>query len=150
MKFEDKVNLGKEAIGKLRAGMDMSDIFTALVMTCVVDTVTCPDGEEADPIELIILGANEDTIERTANELYEGVIKADDAGKMLEYKQMVSSVKELAKKIGNPEVVGNFLPVHTLVGMAMIRAGERLMGIEGTNRAAEKEEVKDEDNKEEK
>lgn len=145
MKFEDKVKLGKEAVAKLRSGMDMSDILTALVMTCMVDTVTCPNGEEADPIELIILGANEDTIERTANEMYESVIKSDDAGKMLEYKQMISSVKDLAKKIGKPEVVGNFLPVHTLVGMAMIRAGERLMGIEGTNWAAEKEE----DNKEE-
>lgn len=144
MKFEDKVKLGKEAVGKLRSGMDMSDIFTALVMTCMVDAVTCPDGEQADPIELIILGSNEDTIERTANELYEGVIKHDDADKMLEYKQMVNSVKDLAKKIGKPEVVGNFLPVHTLVGMAMIRAGERLMGIEGTNRAAEKEDIKEE------
>ena len=144
MKFEDKVKLGKEAVGKLKAGMDMSDILHALAMTCVLDTVTCPNGEEADPIELIILGSNEDTIEMTANELYEDVINSDDAGKMLEYKQMVNSVKDLAKKLGKPEVVCNFLPVHTLIGMAMIRAGERLMGIEGTNRAAEKEYNKEE------
>ena len=146
MKFEDKVNLGKEAIKKLRSGTDMSDIMHALMMTCMMDVITCPDGEEADPIELIILGANEDTIERTANEFYESIIKSDDAGKMLEYKQMVNSVKVLAEKLGKPDVVGNFLPVHTLVGMSMIKAGERLMGIEGTNRAAEKEDI----NKEEK
>ena len=144
MKFEDKVKLGKEAVKELREGRDMGDILHGLVILCMADTITCPNGEEADPIELIILGANEDTIERTANELYENVIRSDDAGKMLEYKQMVNSVKDLAKKIGKPEVVGNFLPIHTLVGMAMIRAGERLMGIEGTNRAAEKEDIKEE------
>lgn len=127
MKFEDKVKLGTEAVGKLRAGADISDILHALVMTCMVDTITCPDGEEADPIELIILGANEDTIERTANSMYENVINSDDGEKMLEYKQMVNSVKALAEKLGKPEVVSNFLPVHTLVGMAMVKAGERLM-----------------------
>lgn len=127
MKFEDKVKLGKEAIGKLKAGADMSDIMHALVMTCMVDAITCPDGEEADPIELIILGANEDTIEKTANSMYENVINSDDGEKMLEYKQMVTTVKELAEKLGKPEVVSNFLPVHTLVGMAMVKAGERLM-----------------------
>jgi hypothetical protein len=93
----------------------------------MVDTITCPDGEEADPIELIILGANEDAIEKTANEMYESIIKSDDDGKMLEYKQMVNSVKELAEKLGKPEVVGNFLPIHTLLGMALCKAGERLM-----------------------
>lgn len=127
MKFEDKVKLGKEAVGKLKAGMEMSDIMHALVMTCMVDNVTCPDGEEADPIELIILGANEDTIEKTANDIYKSVIDSDDDGKMLEYKQMVNSVKELAEKLGKPEVVGNFLPIHTLLGMALCKAGERLM-----------------------
>lgn len=127
MKFEDKVKLGKEAVGKLKAGMEMSDIMHALVMTCMVDNVTCPDGEEADPIELIILGANEDAIEKTANDIYKSVIDSDDDGKMLEYKQMVNSVKELAEKLGKPEVVGNFLPIHTLLGMALCKAGERLM-----------------------
>ena len=149
MKFEEKVKLGKEAVGMLKAGVDMGDILHALVMTCMVDTITCPDGEEADPIELIILGANEDTIERTASELYEGVIKSDSAEKMDEYKQMVNSVKVLAEKVGKPEVVCNFMPVHTLVGMAMIKAGERLMGIEGTNRAVDKE-VKEDIKEEEK
>lgn len=127
MKFEDKVKLGKEAVGKLKAGMEMSDIMHALLMTCMVDNVTCPDGEEADPIELIILGANEDAIEKTANDIYKSVIDSDDDGKMLEYKQMVNSVKELAEKLGKPEVVGNFLPIHTLLGMALCKAGERLM-----------------------
>lgn len=127
MKFEDKVKLGKEAIGQLREGKDMGDIMHALVMTCMMDTVVCPNGEEADPIEIIILGANEDTIERTANEFYEGIVKSDDAGKMAEYKQMINSVKALAEKLGKPEVVSNFLPVHTLIGMALCKAGERLM-----------------------
>lgn len=127
MKFEDKVKLGKEAVRGLKEGKDMGDIMHALVMTCMVDTITCPDGEEADPIEIIILGANEDTIERTANEFYEGIVKSDDAGKMAEYKQMINSVKALAEKLGKPEVVSNFLPVHTLIGMALCKAGERLM-----------------------
>ena len=127
MKFEDKVKLGKEAVKSLKEGKDMSDIMHALVMTCMVDTIACPDGEEADPIELIILGANEDTIERTANEIYKSVIDSDDDGKILEYKQMVNSVKEIAEKLGKPEVVGNFLPIHTLLGMALCKAGERLM-----------------------
>ena len=127
MKFEDKVKLGKEAIGKLRAGMDMGDIMHALVMTCMVDTVTCPDGEEADPIEIIILGANEDTIERTANDMYENMIKFEDGERDLEYKQMVNAVKGLAEKLGKPEVISNFLPVRTLIGMAMVKAGERIM-----------------------
>ena len=127
MKFEDKVKLGKEAVKSLKEGKDMSDIMHALVMTCMVDTVTCPDGEEADPIELIILGANEDTIERTANEFYENIIQSENAEKVLEYKQMVNTVKDIAEKLGNPEVVSNFLPIHTLIGMAMVKAGERMM-----------------------
>ena len=127
MKFEDKVKLGKEAVVKLKSGTDMSDILHALVLTCMTDAITCPDGEEADPIELIILGANEDTIDRTANEFYEEIIKSYNDIKIEEYKQMVNSVKELAEKLGKPEVVGNFLPVHTLIGMALCKAGERLM-----------------------
>ena len=127
MKFEDKVKLGKEAIGKLRAGADIGDIMHALVMTCMVDCVTCPDGEEADPLELIILGTNEDTIERTANDMYENMIKFEDGERDLEYKQMVNTVKGLAEKLGKPEVVSNFLPVRTLIGMAMVKAGERMM-----------------------
>lgn len=146
MKFEEKVKLGKEAVGKLHDGVDMNDIMHALVMTCMFDTITCPNGEEADPIELIILGANEAAIDDTANALYEGVINSDDDEKMAEYKQMVSAVKELAKKLGKPEVVGNFLPIHTLLGMAMIKAGERLMCAEGSNKVLDE----DEDNKEEK
>lgn len=127
MKFEDKVKLGKEAIKELKEGKDMGDIMHALVMTCMMDTVVCPDGEEADPIEIIILGTNEDTIEKTANDMYENMIKFEDAEKDLEYKQMINTVKGLAEKLGKPEVVSNFLPVRTIIGMAMVKAGERMM-----------------------
>ena len=127
MKFEDKVKLGKEAVRGLKAGEDMGNIMHALAMTCMLDALACPDGEEADPIEIIILGANEDTIERTANEFYENMVKYEDTEKDFEYKKMVNAVKEIAEKLGNPEVVSNFLPVRTLLGMAMVKAGERMM-----------------------
>lgn len=127
MKFEDKVALGKEAIKELKEGKDMGDIIKSLTMTCMFDAVFCPDGEEADPIEIIILGTNEDTIEKAANDMYENMIKFEDAEKDLEYKEMVNTVKTLAEKLGKPEVVSNFLPVRTIIGMAMVKAGERMM-----------------------
>lgn len=124
----------------LGCGMD-----TAL--SSILGDIGVPSDEDdvkADPLEVLILGANEKAIEDTADELVTAVRDNRNEAKLEEYKQMVAHVKILADKIGNPEVVGNFLPIDTLLGSAMIRAGERLMGIEGTNRAAEKEENKEE------
>lgn len=157
MKFEDKVNLGKEAITQIKKGVPFDQVMGMLCLGCGMDTalssilgdIGVPSDEDdvkADPLEVLILGANEKAIEDTANELVKAIKDNQDGAKLEEYKQMVANVKTLADKIGNPEIVGNFLPIDTLLGSAMIRAGERLMGIEGTNRAAEK----DEDNKEEK
>ena len=157
MKFEDKVNLGKEAITQIKEGVPFDQVMGMLCLGCGMDTalsrmlddVGVPSDEDdvkADPLEVLILGANEKAIEDTANELVQAIRDNRNDAKLEEYKQMVAHVKTLADKIGNPEIVGNFLPIDTLLGSAMIRAGERLMGIEGTNRAAEKEDI----NKEEK
>lgn len=150
MKFEDKVNLGKEAITQIKEGVPFDQVMGMLCLGCGMDTalssilgdIGVPSDEDdvkADPLEVLILGANEKAIEDTADELVTAVRDNRNEAKLEEYKQMVAHVKILADKIGNPEVVGNFLPIDTLLGSAMIRAGERLMGIEGTNRAAEKE-----------
>ena len=125
MNFETKVEIGKSAYQCIANGSDIKTIMEPLILTCALDTVA--NGEETDPLEVLILGMNEYTIDSYADALTTMIKEKEDIHVLQQYKDAVSQLSKGLKESGKEDVIGNFLPANTLLGMALCKAGEKLM-----------------------
>mgnify|MGYP007038194121 CR=1 FL=1 len=127
MKFETKVEIGKKAYELFKNGNDIREVMLPIATVCALDEAAT--GESSDPLELFILGMNEYTIDFAAEVMNEGIRNAQNVkhGAIEQYKEAVSQLSKDLKEAGKEDLIGNFLPANTLLGMALCKAGETLM-----------------------
>jgi hypothetical protein len=127
MKFETKVELGKKAYELVKEGTDIREAMIPIATVCALDEAAT--GESCDPLELFILGINEYTIDSVAETMKQAILdgQSKDHGILDNYKEAVSMLTKDLVKCGKEELVGTFLPANTLLGMALCKAGERMM-----------------------
>ena len=131
MKFEEKVEMGKKAVTMLTSGVDFEEVLMSLIVACGFDEAigeaVGKKVEETDPMEILILGINEKSIDDIADQVYKSITNTDDTEAIESYKKLVAGVRKTCIAIGKPEIADNFIPVKTLLGMGLCKAGERLM-----------------------
>ena len=122
-----KVELGKKAYELVRNGEDIRSVMEPIAVTCAIDESMT--GDHTEPLEIFILGMNEYTIDFACDTILSGMFEAQkqDNGILEKYKESVSTLSKDLKAVGKEELIGTFLPANTMLGMALCKAGEKLM-----------------------
>lgn len=127
--LEAKAKLGKEVMVGLTQGVAFEIVLSHIVLTCMKAGET-----ELDKIvdEILVLGLNEYSID-VMTEMYvtsaERGLNADAGNGTVNkmYNKISGDVRKICEKNGNQDAIDMIIPLRTLTGMALCKAGEKLM-----------------------
>ena len=129
MDLEAKAKLGKEVMGGLAQGVAFEIVMSHIVLSCMKAGET-----ELDKIvdEVLVLGLNEYAIDAmTENYIAsaEHSLKANaGSGTVNEmYNKISGDIRKICESHGNKDAIDMIIPLRTLTGMALCKAGEKLM-----------------------
>lgn len=129
LNLEEKANIGKEVIGALVNGVAFNIVLSHIVLSCM------NSGEEEinkAVDEILVLGLNEYVIESIANTYHKHALDSlnmtvNDVRGVDIYNKVANDVRKTCENNGNKEACEMIMPLKTLTGMALCKAGERLM-----------------------
>lgn len=127
--LEAKAKLGKEVMVGLTQGVSFEIVMSHIVLTCMKAGET-----ELEKVvdEVLVLGLNEYAID-TMTETYiasaeHGLTANAGKGTVNEmYNKISGDVRKICEKNGNKDAIDMIIPLRTLTGMALCKAGEKLM-----------------------
>lgn len=129
LSLDDKAKLGKEVMVGLTQGVAFEIVMSHIVLTCMKAGET-----ELDKLvdEILVLGLNEYSIDVMAEQYIASAEHAlnENAGKGTVneiYNKISGDVRKICEKNGNQDAIDMIIPLRTLTGMALCKAGERLM-----------------------
>ena len=127
--LEAKAKLGKEVMAGLAQGVAFEIVMSHIVLTCMK-----ADETELEKVvdEVLVLGLNEYSIDTIAEQYIKTAeygLKADaGSGTVTEmYNKISGDVRKICEMKGNMEAIDMIIPLRTLTGMALCKAGEKLM-----------------------
>lgn len=129
LNLEEKAKIGKEVIAALVNGVAFPIALSHIVLSCA------NSGEEEikkTVDEILVLGLNEYMIEQISdtyhkhaldslNETVDGIRGVDI------YNKVANDIRNTCENNGNKEACEMIMPLKTLTGMALCKAGEMLM-----------------------
>lgn len=127
--LEAKAKLGKEVMVGLTQGVSFEIVMSHIVLTCMKAGET-----ELEKVvdEVLVLGLNEYAID-AMTETYiasaeHGLTANAGKGTVNEmYNKISGDVRKICEKNGNQDAIDMIIPLRTLTGMALCKAGEKLM-----------------------
>lgn len=129
MDLEAKAKLGKEVMVGLTQGVAFEIVMSHIVLTCMKAGET-----ELDKLvdEILVLGLNEYAIDAmTENYIAsaEHSLKANAGGGTVNdmYNKISGDIRKICESDGNKDAIDMIIPLRTLTGMALCKAGEKLM-----------------------
>lgn len=129
LNLEEKAKIGKEVIGALVDGVSFHIALSHVVLSCMTS------GEEEiqkTVDEILVLGLNEYMIENISDAYHEHALGSlnttvNNIGAVDIYNKVANDIRKTCENNGNAEVCEMIMPLKTLTGMALCKAGERLM-----------------------
>lgn len=129
LNLEEKANIGKEVIAALVNGVAFNIVLSHIVLSCMN-----AGEEEMDKAvdEILVLGLNEYVIDSIADTYHDAAITSlnstiNDNNMVEMYNKIANDIRKTCENNGNEEVCEMMMPLKTLTGMALCKAGERLM-----------------------
>ena len=130
LNLEEKAKIGKEVIGALVDGVSFRIALSHVVLSCM----TSGEEEEIQKTvdEILVLGLNEYMIEQISNTYHEHALESlkmtvNNIGAVDIYNKVANDIRKTCENNGNAEVCEMIMPLKTLTGMALCKAGEKLM-----------------------
>lgn len=127
--LEAKAKLGKEVMAGLTQGVSFEIVMSHIFLTCMKGGET-----ELDKVvdEILVLGLNEYTIDMVTEQYIKSAeyglnSKAGDGTVNEMYNKISADVRKICEQKGNTEAIDMIIPLRTLTGMALCKAGEKLM-----------------------
>lgn len=129
LNLEEKAKIGKDVIAALVNGVTFPIALSHIVLSCA------NSGEEEikkTVDEILVLGLNEYTIEQIADTYHKHALesmsmKVDNIRGVDIYNKVVNDIRKTCESNGNEDVCEMMIPLKTLTGMALCKAGEMLM-----------------------
>lgn len=129
LNLEEKAKIGKEVIAALVNGVAFNIALSHVVLSCV------SSGEEEitkTVDEILVLGLNEYVIDSIADTYHDAAMASlnmtvDNIGAVDIYNKVANDIRNTCENNGNKEACEMMMPLRTLTGMALCKAGERLM-----------------------
>lgn len=129
LNLEEKAKIGKEVIAALVNGVAFPIALSHIVLSCA------NSGEEEikkTVDEILVLGLNEYMIEQIADTYHEHALESlnmrvDNIGAVDIYNKVANDIRNTCENNGNKEACEMIMPLKTLTGMALCKAGEMLM-----------------------
>lgn len=129
LNLEEKAKLGKDVIAALVDGVAFPIALSHIVFSCA------NSGEEEIKKavdEILVLGLNEYMIEKIADTYHKHALdsmsmKVDNIRGVDIYNKVANDIRKTCESNGNEDVCDMIIPLRTLTGMALCKAGEKLM-----------------------
>lgn len=129
LNLEEKAKIGKEVIAALVNGVAFNIVLSHIVLSCM------NSGEEEinkAVDEILVLGLNEYVIESIADTYHDAAMASlnstvNDNSMVEMYNKIANDVRNTCENNGNKEACEMIMPLKTLTGMALCKAGEKLM-----------------------
>ena len=129
LNLEEKAKIGKDVIAALVNGVAFNIALSHIVLSCM------NSGEEEikkTVDEILVLGLNEYLIEQIADTYYKHALDSlnmteNDVSGVDIYNKVANDIRKTCESNGNKEACEMMIPLKTLTGMALCKAGERLM-----------------------
>ena len=129
LNLEEKANIGKEVIAALVNGVAFNIVLSHIVLSCM------NSGEEEmnkAVDEILVLGLNEYVIDSIADTYHDSAIASlnstvNDNSMVDIYNKIANDIRKTCENNGNGDACEMMMPLRTLTGMALCKAGERLM-----------------------
>lgn len=129
MNLEEKANIGKEVMAALVNGVAFNIAMSHIVLSCM------SSGEEdinKTVDDILVLGFNEYMIEQIADTYHKHALDSlnmtvNDVRGVDIYNKVANDIRKTCESNGNKEACEMMIPLRTLTGMALCKAGERLM-----------------------
>lgn len=129
LNLEEKAKIGKDVIAALVNGVAFPIALSHIVLSCA------NSGEEdvkKTVDEILVLGLNEYMIEQIADTYHEHALESlnmtvNDVGAVDIYNKVANDIRNTCENNGNKEACEMIMPLKTLTGMALCKAGEMLM-----------------------
>lgn len=129
LNLEEKAKIGKDVIAALVDGVAFPIVLSHIVLSCA------NSGEEEikkTVDEILVLGLNEYMIEKIADTYHEHALesmsmKVNDIRGVDIYNKVANNIRKTCESNGNEDVCEMMIPLKTLTGMALCKAGEKLM-----------------------
>ena len=129
LNLEEKAKIGKEVIGALVNGVAFPIAMSHIVLSCM------NSGEEEitkTVDEILVLGLNEYMIEQISDTYHKHALESlnetvDGVRGVDIYNKVANDIRKTCESNGNTEACEMMIPLKTLTGMALCKAGEKLM-----------------------
>lgn len=129
LNLEEKAKIGKEVIGALVNGVAFNIVLSHIVLSCM------NSGEEEinkAVDEILVLGLNEYVIEAISDTYHDAAMASltstvNDNSMVDMYNKIANDIRKTCENNGNEDACEMIMPLKTLTGMALCKAGERLM-----------------------
>lgn len=129
LNLEEKAKIGKDVIGALVNGVAFPIAMSHIVLSCM------NSGEEdvkKTVDEILVLGLNEYMIEQISDTYHKHALDSlnmtvDDVRGVDIYNKVANDIRKVCEDNGNGEACEMMMPLRTLTGMALCKAGEMLM-----------------------
>ena len=129
LNLEEKAKIGKEVITALMNGVAFNIALSHVVLSCMAS------GEEEitkTVDDILVLGLNEYMIEQISDTYHKHALESlnmtvNDMRGVDIYNKVANDIRETCKNNGNEEACEMMVPLKTLTGMALCKAGEMLM-----------------------
>ena len=129
LNLEEKAKIGKDVIAALVDGVAFPIALSHIVLSCV------NSGEEEikkTVDEILVLGLNEYMIDSIADTYIKHALESmnmtvNNVRGVDIYNKVANDIRETCKNNGNEEACEMMIPLKTLTGMALCKAGEKLM-----------------------